>query len=328
MRTDNIISLNIFYFILCFHLFFLPYFVSAATIDATITTGIFAPGSPVNLAAEVDDGAINLSWSPPFSDGGSAITDYGIDIKLTSGGVWSTYSDGVNVVTTASVISLSNDVSYDFRVYAINTIGDGPPSQIVSATPGSPAQVRILGFADITTPNITSSVQITNEGLDEYEYTYTWCITDSDTNLCGGGNDVFNSTAARLILPGSDYFTDLSSTVNVSGNYWFHLEVQYGSDLSHASQSFSASTEIPTTSSRSGGGRSGRSIKKNLCKGADFNYDGKVSLIDFSILLGFWKASPPFKNRCVDINRDLEVNSIDFSILLSQWGSKPKNLFQ
>jgi len=56
-----------------------------------------------------------------------------------------------------------------------------------------------------------------------------------------------------------------------------------------------------------------------VCSGADFNHDGKVNSVDFSILLAFWQKSSPFKNPCVDINKDSKVNSVDFSILLYQW---------
>jgi len=59
-----------------------------------------------------------------------------------------------------------------------------------------------------------------------------------------------------------------------------------------------------------------------VCSGADFNKDGIVNSVDFSILLYFWKTQPPFRNACVDINKDAQVNSVDFSILLYQWGGK------
>ncbi|MEI8248888.1 MAG: dockerin type I domain-containing protein [Candidatus Taylorbacteria bacterium] len=53
---------------------------------------------------------------------------------------------------------------------------------------------------------------------------------------------------------------------------------------------------------------------------ADFNRDGKVNSIDFSILLYFWKTKSPFSNPSVDINKDGKVNAVDFSILLYNWG--------
>ncbi len=57
-----------------------------------------------------------------------------------------------------------------------------------------------------------------------------------------------------------------------------------------------------------------------VCSGADFNKDGIVNSVDFSILLYFWKTQPPFKNACVDINKDGKVDSVDFSIMLYRWG--------
>jgi len=55
-----------------------------------------------------------------------------------------------------------------------------------------------------------------------------------------------------------------------------------------------------------------------VCQGADLNFDGKINLIDFSILLYFWGQSEP-SNRCADINFDNIVNLIDFSIMMYWW---------
>ncbi len=95
-------------------------------------------------------------------------------------------------------------------------------------------------MSDTTAPSISTNIRITNEGTTAYEYQYTWCITDSEINVCGGGNDIFNSTAAKLIQPGENFDTVLNSTIATAGNYWFHLDVQFGSDSSQAIQSFTA----------------------------------------------------------------------------------------
>lgn len=58
--------------------------------------------------------------------------------------------------------------------------------------------------------------------------------------------------------------------------------------------------------------------KEEICKGADLNADGKVDLVDFSILLYFWEQEKP-ANRCADINSDGMVDIIDFSIMMYQW---------
>jgi hypothetical protein len=289
------------------------------------------PGVPTNLAAVVQDSSINLSWTAPASNGGSALVDYVIEYKLTTGGTWSTFADGVSTVPATTVTSLSNDNSYDFRVSAQNIIGTGSASSEVSATPGSPAQVLVQSFSNLITPTIGTAVRITNEGSVAYEYQYTWCVTDSVINLCGGGNDVFSSTAARLIPAGDNFDTILSSTVLTAGNYFFHIDVQFGSDSSTANQSFTAVDDtpvIPPVSGGGGGGGGGGSSSQptssdGVCVGSDFNNDGRVNSIDFSIMLAFWKTPAPFKNNCADTNSDKQVNSVDFSILLYQWGKIP-----
>ena len=55
-----------------------------------------------------------------------------------------------------------------------------------------------------------------------------------------------------------------------------------------------------------------------VCQGADLNFDSKVNIIDFSILLYFWEQTRP-ANACADINFDGIVNIVDFSIMMYQW---------
>jgi hypothetical protein len=191
--------------------------------------------------------------------------------------------------------------------------------------------VLIQSFSGLIIPTIGTVIRITNEGSSAYEYQYTWCVTDSALNLCGGGNDVFSSTAAKLIQPLENFDTTLSSTVSTAGSYYFHVDVLFGSDSSTANQSFTAVTDStpPPTGGGGGGGGGGGAFtptipaSSGLSVGADLNGDGKVNSVDFSIMLAFWKTAGPFKNPAVDINQDGEVNSVDFSILLYQWGKSP-----
>ncbi len=54
-------------------------------------------------------------------------------------------------------------------------------------------------------------------------------------------------------------------------------------------------------------------------KKGDINNDGKINIVDFSILLYFWGQMKP-SNPCADINSDGTVNNIvDFSIMMYWW---------
>lgn len=54
------------------------------------------------------------------------------------------------------------------------------------------------------------------------------------------------------------------------------------------------------------------------CRGADLNIDGKVDIIDFSILLYFWEERNPI-NNCANINNSGVVDLIDLSIMMYYW---------
>ncbi|HSE35386.1 MAG TPA: dockerin type I domain-containing protein [Candidatus Paceibacterota bacterium] len=60
----------------------------------------------------------------------------------------------------------------------------------------------------------------------------------------------------------------------------------------------------------------GEDAAPNFCVRSDFNGDGKVNLIDFSILLFNWRTT----DSTTDVNQDGTVNLTDFSIMLSCWG--------
>ena len=196
----------------------------------------------------------------------------------------------------------------------------------------SPTQVIITGIQSLIVPNITADVRITNEGTASYEYQYEWCVVSNQNNACGGGDDVYYGSAAKLINPGENFDTTLAATVPSPGTYYFKVVVYYGSLSSRASTQFTAVSNTPVTPPSSGGGGGGgggpaavitappplTNIVKSLT--ADLNLDNKVNSVDFSILLAYWKKKGPFKNVRVDINNDGRVDGADFSILLSQWG--------
>jgi len=152
-----------------------PSLPSAHSNDVTLYT---EPTEPINLAVTVLGSSVSLSWSAPISNGGSAVTDYVIEYQLTTGGTWAIFADGTNTDTTATIIGLSNGTSYDFRVKAVNIIGPSIPSLVVTATPGEPAHVSVESFSDLTVSSISTQIHIKNEGHIEYEYHYTYCVTE------------------------------------------------------------------------------------------------------------------------------------------------------
>jgi predicted outer membrane repeat protein len=66
-----------------------------------------------------------LSWSPPLDHGGRVITDYIIEYKASTDSDWNIFNDGISTQLSVVVTGLTNDMNYDFRVAAVNSIGTG-----------------------------------------------------------------------------------------------------------------------------------------------------------------------------------------------------------
>lgn len=121
---------------------------------------------------------------------------------------------------------------------------------------GAPSQVIINSISDLTIDSVAASVTISNEGNASYEYQYEWCVVTTQDNKCGGGDDVYYGSAAKLVTPGIDFNTTLTATVPDVGDYWFKVVNYYGTESSSASRSFTAITETAAPAS-SGGAANG-----------------------------------------------------------------------
>ena len=121
---------------------------------------------------------------------------------------------------------------------------------------GAPAQVLVNSISDSSIPSISANVTITNEGGGAYEYQYEWCVVSSQDNQCGGNDDVYYASAAKLISAGADFNPTLTATVSSDGSYWFKVVVYYGTAASGASRSFTTSAEesasLPASSGAAG----------------------------------------------------------------------------
>lgn len=106
---------------------------------ATATPALSVPTAPQSLAATGNEnGQSTLTWSAPLSNGGASITDYIVEYKLNSEPTtWTTFSDGTSATTGAVVTGLTNNLLYNFRVSAVNSVGAGAVSSTANATPAA-----------------------------------------------------------------------------------------------------------------------------------------------------------------------------------------------
>jgi fibronectin type 3 domain-containing protein len=100
-----------------------------------------APGAPTLSAAAGVDSA-SLTWSPP-SDGGSPITSYVVE-RGTSSGSRTDLATLPAGTTTYTDSQAAAGTTYYYAVRAVNSVGTGPASAEVSATPYTTAGAPTL----------------------------------------------------------------------------------------------------------------------------------------------------------------------------------------
>src|SRR5207245_2064168 len=103
---------------------------------ASATTLAVAPSSPSALTATVASSSqINLSWTSPADNGGSAISGYMVERSTDGGTTWTTLvANTGSTATSYSDTGLTRSTTYAYRVYAINSVGTNSPSNTASAT--------------------------------------------------------------------------------------------------------------------------------------------------------------------------------------------------
>ena len=180
----------------------------SAEVEARTLSSATAPGTPTNLVLTPADSQIAVAWSAPSSNGGSTITGYDLDYKLSSSSNWSnTTHSGTG--RTFTITSLTNGADYDIRVAAINNPGTGSyvtgtSAPVAAATaPGVPTNL-VLTPADSqiavawSAPSSNGGSTITGYDLD---YKLSSSSNWSNTTHSGTGR-TFTITS---LTNGADY---------------------------------------------------------------------------------------------------------------------------
>lgn len=127
-------------------------------VEASVPTT--TPGAPLNFTATPGDAQASLSWDPPASDGGAALTGYQYRYQAV-GGTWSSWTATTPALSrTATVTGLANETAHNFEVQAVNSNGAGATAA-ASATPMS------------TPPGIPTSLEATSQGPTEITLSWT-----------------------------------------------------------------------------------------------------------------------------------------------------------
>lgn len=194
------------------------------TISSIPTTNLVSnvPEKINDLSAIREDSKIKLTWTKPF-DNGAPISSYKISYWEVDTNVIKTKTV---TSTNAQITGLTNGKPYQIKVIAINSVGHGPDSNIVTATPSAsvsalvPGQVRGL----VATPSngavllswiqpsangspITSYKVIVSEVGSNVFTTFPNLGTDTSTTISGltnGKNYSFKVVAVNAVGSGKE----------------------------------------------------------------------------------------------------------------------------
>ena len=147
----------------------------ATTEDASATT---VPGAPTSLTATASGTTtINLSWTAPANDGGSAITGYRIEVSPNGTSSWTNrVADTGTTTTTYSHTGLSAGTTRHYRVSAINSVGTGAASNVDDATTDAAAT---------TVPGAPTSLTATASGTTTIDLDWTAPADDGGSAITG-----------------------------------------------------------------------------------------------------------------------------------------------
>ncbi|KAH9366474.1 hypothetical protein HPB48_022308 [Haemaphysalis longicornis] len=110
-----------------------------------------APGIPV--VTEVGGDFVNLSWEKPASDGGARILGYWVDKREVGTQAWQRVNPAhLCLPAQINIPNLIEDRQYEFRVFAVNEAGQGPPSS-------NSQQIKIKDPHAATPPEFTQPLK-------------------------------------------------------------------------------------------------------------------------------------------------------------------------
>lgn len=218
--------------------------------DPLSVTPAWVPEAPYNLVGTPGNGQVSIAFSGPDSDRGSAITNF--KYSLNNGDSYSAFSPAV-FGSPVTITGLSNGTTYQIALRAVNSIGDGDQSSVISVTPSSAVNHLYLS----PTTNVGVSIGTNSPfvgGGESYEFngssdyltlsadnswamgtgnfTIEWFQYQTDNNpfprVFATGSDSIGcsiESAGTILYPwiNGDYPT--SATITNVKNQWVHFAI-------------------------------------------------------------------------------------------------------
>lgn len=185
--------------------------------NATVPT---APSHPENLSAIGGYREVALVWNPPFTDGGSPVTNYRVYRGTTPGG--ETFLLELGNVTDFLDVGLADGQEYFYQVSAVNIVGEGAKSNEANANTSLP-------------PRPPANVTAFLSGGSSENITVTWSLSQDDGAGLGSvvGYGLYRSASydpvgsgyvtLGAVLNGTSSFVDVLAGVGDANSYYYRV---------------------------------------------------------------------------------------------------------
>jgi alpha-tubulin suppressor-like RCC1 family protein len=173
---------------------------------AAPATGVTVPWAPAAPAAVPHSHSVSLAWVAP-ANGGSGITDYGVQVSADNGAHWTTFADGVHALPGATVTGLANGHAYLFRVAAHNAKGTGAfgaaRAAIPRTVPSAPSGLKVVGGSKQFTLTWTAPA---NGGAPITDYVVQYSLNNGAVwSTLHQGVHATNSAVVTNVFTGVNY---------------------------------------------------------------------------------------------------------------------------
>ena len=198
---------------------------------SSITVTPVSLGAPENLTATPSGStAIDLSWDPPSSLGGTPIRGYQIQVRRLGEAWRDVVTNTRSTATSHSHANLITGNRYYYRVAAIDSLGAGPWSNSADATAGAGLAGPDL-IAEVTGPrngtilepgdSFTFSVRVRNIGDTQASSTTLRYYRSTDSRISSNDTQLDTDPVSSLASAGTE--TE-STRVNVplAGTFYFY----------------------------------------------------------------------------------------------------------
>ncbi len=183
-------------------------FTSTHTARARVTINFasYIPSEPLNLAGSPDDSKSKLTWDPPYSDGGQAIS-YTVYRSDTSGSGYSQV--GTTTQNNYDDTTVTNGQTYYYVITTTNAKGESTYSNEIAVTPSG----------QIGTPqNIAGSVG------DGYAYlSWTPPATDGGSPITGYNVYRSDTSGGELTMVGTTSSLNYNDTTVTNGFTYYYV---------------------------------------------------------------------------------------------------------